>query len=47
MRRAKGSDTGLGLGLFLSRDILAKHGGDLCYEPRKDGSNFVVTLPQG
>ncbi len=45
MRRAKGSG-GLGIGLYLSRDIISKHGGDLFYEPKQDGSNFVVTLPQ-
>lgn len=47
MRQAKGSGGGLGLGLYLSRDIVARHGGDLYYEPRQDGSNFVVSLPQG
>jgi signal transduction histidine kinase len=45
--RARGDNTGMGLGLFYSRDIIAKHGGDLRYEPKQDGSNFVVTLPQG
>jgi signal transduction histidine kinase len=47
MRRAKGPGGGLGLGLSLSRDIITKHGGNIRYEPRQDGSNFVVTLPQG
>ncbi len=47
MRRATGSGEGMGLGLYLSRDIVSRHGGDLHYEPRQDGSNFVVTLPQG
>ncbi len=47
MRRAKKGGAGLGLGLSLSRDIIAKHGGDIRYEPKQDGSNFVVTLPQG
>jgi len=37
----------MGLGLYLSRDIVSQHGGDLRYEPRQDGSNFVVTLPHG
>lgn len=46
MRRAKGSETGMGLGLYLSRDIVTKHGGDIFYEPMQNGSNFVVTLPQ-
>ena len=47
MRRAKGPGGGMGLGLYFSRDIITKHGGDILYEPRQDGSNFVVTLPQG
>lgn len=47
MRRAKGPGGGLGLGLSLSRDIINKHGGNILYEPRQDGSNFVVTFPQG
>jgi signal transduction histidine kinase len=47
MRRAKGPGGGLGLGLSLSRDIITKQGGNILYEPRQDGSNFVVTLPQG
>jgi len=47
MRRAQGDGSGMGLGLYLSRDIVSRHGGDLRYEPRQDGSNFVVTLPHG
>ncbi len=47
MRRARGAGGGMGLGLSLSRDIITKHGGNIRYEPRQDGSNFVVTLPQG
>jgi len=46
MRRAKGSDPGLGLDLHLSRDIVGHYGGDLLYEPLQNGSNLVVTLPQ-
>jgi len=45
MPRAAGERSGLGMGLYLSRDIVSRHGGDLLYEPRQDGSNFVVTLP--
>jgi signal transduction histidine kinase len=45
MRRAKGA--GMGFGLYLSRDIVTRHGGDLFYIPGPDGANFVVTLPQG
>ncbi len=47
MQRAKGDGSGMGLGLYLSRDIVSQYGGDLRYEPRQGGSNFVVTLPQG
>ncbi len=36
---------GLGLGLYLSRNIINSHGGDLWYEAQNDGSNFVVMLP--
>jgi two-component system sensor histidine kinase/response regulator len=46
MRRSKKRSQGLGLGLSLSRDILQNQGGDIWYEPRSDGSNFVVSLPQ-
>lgn len=46
MRRSKKGRAGLGLGLPLSRDILQDNGGDIWYEPKSDGSNFVVSLPQ-
>ncbi|MBI4643712.1 MAG: HAMP domain-containing histidine kinase, partial [Deltaproteobacteria bacterium] len=41
----KGRDQGLGLGLHLVKDIIKEHGGDIRYEPKHDGSNFVITLP--
>lgn len=37
---------GMGLGLYLTRKIIRKHGGDVWYEAKKDGSNFVFTLPR-
>jgi two-component system sensor histidine kinase/response regulator len=43
---AKGNGRGLGLGLYLSRDLIHEHGGDIWYEPQNDGSNFIVELPQ-
>ncbi len=47
MRRSKQKGhQGLGVGLALSRDILQDYGGDIWYEPKSDGSNFVVALPQ-
>jgi signal transduction histidine kinase len=38
---------GMGLGLYLAKEIIQKHGGDIWYEAKKDGSNFVFTLPRG
>ncbi len=46
MRRAKKCRQGMGLGLSLSRDIIQNQGGDIWYEPKSDGSQFVVSLPQ-
>jgi signal transduction histidine kinase len=46
LRRSPKGRQGLGLGLSLSRDIIQNHGGDIWYEPKSDGSNFVVSLPQ-
>ncbi len=45
LRRAGGDSVGLGLGLYLSRDIVTSQGGDMWYEPNADGSTFVVSLP--
>ncbi len=45
LRRARGEDGGLGVGLSLSRNIARQQGGDIYYEPKAEGSNFVVTLP--
>jgi signal transduction histidine kinase len=33
-----------GLGLYLIKTILQKHGGDIWYESKENGSNFVFTL---
>jgi signal transduction histidine kinase len=45
MRPSKNRSQGLGLGLSLSRDVIQYYGGDIWYEPQKDGSNFVMSLP--
>ena len=45
MRPAKNRHQGLGIGLSLSRNIIQNYGGDICYEAKKDGSNFVMSLP--
>jgi signal transduction histidine kinase len=46
MRPSKNRRQGLGLGLYLSRDIIQNYCGDIYYEAQKDGSNFVMSLPQ-
>ncbi len=46
LRRSQKSRRGLGLGLSLSRDIIQNYGGDIWYEAKKGGSNFVMSLPQ-
>ena len=38
---------GMGLGLYLIKTIVQKHGGDIWYEAKENGSNFVFTLPVG
>jgi signal transduction histidine kinase len=35
----------LGLGLFVTKEIIREHGGDIWYEAKEHGSNFVFTLP--
>jgi signal transduction histidine kinase len=42
----KGNTGGLGLGLYLIKRLIRKQGGDIWYEARHDGSNFVFTLPR-
>lgn len=37
---------GLGLGLVISRDIVAEFGGELSLEPGPGGARFVLTLPK-
>ncbi len=44
--RSKKPRQGMGLGLSLSRDIIQNYGGDIWYEAKKGGSNFVISLPQ-
>jgi signal transduction histidine kinase len=36
---------GMGLGLYLIKTVVQKHGGDIWYEAKENGSNFVFTLP--
>jgi two-component system sensor kinase len=37
---------GVGMGLYLIREIIRKHEGDMWYEPRQDGSDFIIILPK-
>gem|GEM_PF-256063 len=37
---------GIGLGLYLIKEIIRKHGGDIWYEARPSGSDFVFTIPK-
>ena len=35
---------GTGLGLFVTKEIIAKHGGDIWVEPKENGNSFVFTI---
>ena len=37
---------GVGMGLFLVKEIINQHGGDIWYEAKDNGSDFVFTLPK-
>lgn len=40
----RGSD-GMGIALYLLKKIIRKQGGDIWYEAKEDGSNFVFIIP--
>ena len=40
------SSDGTGLGLYLVREIIRGHGGEIWYEAAQNGSNFVFTIPK-
>lgn len=42
-RKARGS----GLGLFITKDIIEKHGGSIRVEPRENGNSFVFQIKKG
>jgi signal transduction histidine kinase len=41
----KGGAGGTGLGLYLVNNVIRKLGGEIWYEAKENGSNFVFTLP--
>ncbi len=41
------SADGIGLGLYLVKDIVRKHGGDIWYVAKHGGSDFVFTIQKG
>jgi signal transduction histidine kinase len=47
--RGNGSESnyGMGLGLFLTKNIIEKHGGAIWYGAEENGSTFTFTLPSG
>jgi len=43
---ASGPHPGVGLGLYISAEIVRRHGGEIMVSSQKDkGSTFTVTLP--
>lgn len=40
----KNTPDGMGLGLFLIKEIIRKHGGNIWYEAKPGGSDFIFTL---
>jgi two-component system NtrC family sensor kinase len=35
---------GTGLGLFLTKEIITKHGGDICVRPEENGNSFIFQI---
>jgi signal transduction histidine kinase len=44
-RNGREGASGTGLGLYLVGNVIQKLGGEIWYEARENGSNFVFTLP--
>lgn len=38
---------GTGLGLFITKEIITKHGGDIWVEPRENGNSFILQIGKG
>lgn len=41
-----GLQNGVGLGLYLTKEVIHRHGGEIWYEARHDGSDFIFTIPK-
>ncbi len=39
-----GRQDGVGLGLYLIKEVIHRHGGEIWYEARHDGSDFIFTI---
>ncbi|MGZ3606227.1 MAG: ATP-binding protein, partial [Thermodesulfobacteriota bacterium] len=47
-RENRGEETdGMGLGLYFIQKVIQKLGGEIWYEAKENGSNFLFTLPSG
>jgi len=40
-----GRSNGMGMGLYFAKMVIQKHGGDIWYEAKEYGSNFVLLFP--
>ncbi len=46
MRDGETVQDGVGMGLFMTKEIINQHGGDIWYEAKPEGNDFIFTLPK-